>query len=133
MATDDVPPWGLRHIVGLRRLSQSFQPHPEGPLIAPWGCPRLDCIDERSGRSSVSPFAFAIPCGGLRGVQTQNANRTVIDREIGLQGSLDEDQHARLLAISRIRHSGRPRRFSGSGGIRPIVAGCGRQLKAVQA
>ena len=32
--------------------------------------------------------------------ETQNANRTVIDREIGLQGSLDEDQHARLLAIS---------------------------------
>ena len=32
--------------------------------------------------------------------ETQNANRTVIDREIGLQGSLDEDQHARLLAMS---------------------------------
>ena len=37
-----------------------------------------------------SPSPFPCPCGGLRGCETQNANRTVIDREIGLQGSLDE-------------------------------------------
>ena len=29
--------------------------------------------------------------------ETQNANRTVVDREIGLRDSLDEGQRARLL------------------------------------
>jgi putative redox protein len=32
--------------------------------------------------------------------ETQNARLTVIDREIALEGSLDEDQRARLLAIA---------------------------------
>jgi putative redox protein len=32
--------------------------------------------------------------------ETQNARLTVIDREIALDGSLDEDQRARLLAIA---------------------------------
>ena len=32
--------------------------------------------------------------------ETQNASLTVIDREIALEGSLDEDQRARLLAIA---------------------------------
>ena len=32
--------------------------------------------------------------------ETQNAQLTVIDREIALEGSLDEDQRARLLAIA---------------------------------
>ena len=32
--------------------------------------------------------------------ETQNAMLTVIDREIALEGSLDEDQRARLLAIA---------------------------------
>ena len=59
--------------------------------------------DERNGRSSVSPFAFAIPACMLRdcaACETQNARLTVIDREIALDGSLDEDQRARLLAIA---------------------------------
>jgi putative redox protein len=32
--------------------------------------------------------------------ETQDAKLTVIDREIALEGSLDEDQRARLLAIA---------------------------------
>ena len=32
--------------------------------------------------------------------ETQDAQLTVIDREIALEGSLDEDQRARLLAIA---------------------------------
>src|SRR5688500_10749243 len=32
--------------------------------------------------------------------ETQNAQLTVIDREIALEGSLDDDQRARLLAIA---------------------------------
>ena len=32
--------------------------------------------------------------------ETQNASLTVIDREIALEGSLDDDQRARLLAIA---------------------------------
>ena len=32
--------------------------------------------------------------------ETQNARLTVVDREIALDGSLDEDQRARLLAIA---------------------------------
>lgn len=32
--------------------------------------------------------------------ETQNSSLTVIDREIALEGSLDEDQRARLLAIA---------------------------------
>ena len=60
----------------------------------------------------MSPFAFASHAENCVACETPNANRTVIDREIGLQGSLDEGQHARLMAISE---SGIPDVLGGSG------------------
>ena len=53
-----------------------------------------------AGACHRSPTPFPRPCRGCADCETQDARLTVIDREIALEGSLDEDQRARLLAIA---------------------------------
>ena len=51
-------------------------------------------------RVTVRPRHSRVHAEDCAACETQNARLTVIDREIALDGSLDEDQRARLLAIA---------------------------------
>ena len=56
--------------------------------------------EEMAPRASSFAFATPVHAEDCAACETQNARLTLIDREIALEGSLDEDQRDRLLAIA---------------------------------